>query len=126
MLPSPPSMSTPLERLRGICLALPETTERVSHGEPTWFVRDKKVFVTYADQHHDDRVGFWCAAAPGEQEAQLASAPLRFFRPPYVGGRGWLGVWVDVEVDWSEIDEIVRDAYRQIAPKRLVLELDSR
>jgi hypothetical protein len=119
-------MSTPLERLRGICLALPETTERVSHGEPTWFVRDKKVFVTYADQHHDDRVGFWCAAAPGEQEAQLASAPLRFFRPPYVGGRGWLGVWVDVEVDWSEIDEIVRDAYRQIAPKRLVLELDSR
>lgn len=126
ILPSPKTVSTPLERLRGICLALPETNERVSHGEPTWFVRDKKVFVTYADQHHDDRVGFWCAAAPGEQESQLASAPLRFFRPPYVGGRGWLGVWLDVEVDWSEIDEIVRDAYRQIASKRLVLELDSR
>ena len=113
-----------LERLRGLCLALPETTERLSHGEPTWFVRDKKVFVMYANQHHDDRVGFWCAAPAGEQEAQVAAAPLRFFRPPYVGGRGWLGVWLDVPVDWSEIDEIAREAYRQVAPKRLVVELD--
>ncbi|MDQ4039378.1 MAG: MmcQ/YjbR family DNA-binding protein [Actinomycetota bacterium] len=117
-------MSSPLERLRVICLALPETTERLSHGEPTWFVRDKKVFVTYADHHHDDRVGFWCAAALGEQEARVAAEPLRFFRPPYVGGRGWVGVWLDVPVDWTEIEEIVRDAYRQVAPKRLLAELD--
>ncbi len=117
-------MRSALERLRGLCLALPETTERLSHGEPTWFVRDKKVFVMYANQHHDDRVGFWCAAPAGEQEAQVAAAPLRFFRPPYVGGRGWLGVWLDVPVDWSEIDEIAREAYRQVAPKRLVVELD--
>ena len=117
-------MSTPLDRLRALCLALPETTERLSHGEPTWFVRDKKVFVTFADQHHDDRVGFWCAAPPGEQEAQIAADPRRFFRPPYVGGRGWLGVRLDVPLDWTEIEKIVRDAYRRVAPARLLAELD--
>jgi hypothetical protein len=112
-----------LERLRRLCLALPETTERLSHGEPTWFVRDRKVFVTYADRHHDDRLGFWCVAPPGAQEALVRSDPERFFRPPYVGGRGWLGVYLDVPdrvVDWDEIAELVTDAYRVIAPKRLV------
>jgi hypothetical protein len=59
---------SPLERLRPLCLALPETTERLSHGEPTWFVRGKKTFVTYADHHHDDRLAFWCAAPPGAQD----------------------------------------------------------
>lgn len=115
----------PLPRLRELCLALPETTERVSHGEPTWFVRDKKVFVMYADRHHDDRVGFWCAAPPGEQEAAIAADPERYFRPPYVGGRGWLGVRLDVPLDWDEIAEVVREAYRQIAPKRLAAQLDN-
>lgn len=115
----------PLPRLRELCLALPETTERVSHGEPTWFVRDKKVFVMYADRHHDDRLGFWCAAPPGEQEAAIAADPERYFRPPYVGGRGWLGVRLDVPVDWAEIGEVVREAYRQIAPRKLVAELDT-
>ncbi|WP_166346693.1 MmcQ/YjbR family DNA-binding protein [Phytoactinopolyspora limicola] len=115
----------PLERLRRLCLALPETTERPSHGEPTWFVRDKKVFVTYADHHHDDRLGFWCAAPPGVQEELVAEDPERFFRPPYVGHRGWLGVRLDVPVDWDEIAEIVRDAYRLVAPKTLVAQLDA-
>jgi hypothetical protein len=116
----------PLEGLRRLCLGLPETTERLSHGEPTWFVRDKKVFVSFADHHHNDRLGFWCAAPPGVQEALVGSEPERFFRPPYVGHRGWLGVYLDVEVDWTEIAEIVQDAYRMIAPKRLVAELDDR
>lgn len=115
----------PLPRLRALCLALPETTERLSHGEPTWFVRDKKVFATYADRHHDDRLGFWCAAPPGEQEAAVAADPERYFRPPYVGGRGWLGVRLDVPVDWAEIAEVVREAYRQIAPAKLVGQLDA-
>ena len=114
----------PLEALRKICLALPETTERLSHGEPTWFVRGKKTFVTYADHHHDDRLGFWCAAPPGAQQAIVASDPERFFVPPYVGGRGWVGVYLDVPVDWDEIAEIVEDAYRMIAPKKLVENLD--
>lgn len=116
----------PLDRLREICLGLPEVTERVSHGEPTWFVRDKKTFVTYADHHHDDVLGFWCAAPEGAQAMLVESAPKRFYRPPYVGHRGWLGVRLDVAVDWNEIAEVVEDAYRVIAPKRLVAELDVR
>jgi hypothetical protein len=115
----------PIEKLRRICLALPEATERLSHGEPTWFVRDKKVFVTSSNHHHDDRVAFWCAAPPGAQEAFTGSDPKRFFRPPYVGHRGWLGVYLDVpKVDWDEIAEIVEDAYRQVAPAKLVASLD--
>ncbi|MDN5748077.1 MAG: MmcQ/YjbR family DNA-binding protein [Pseudonocardia sp.] len=110
-------MDAPVERLRALCLALPEVTEKVSHGEPTWFVR--RVFVSLADHHHDDRLAFWCAAPPGAQEELVAAEPERFFRPPYVGGRGWLGVWLDVEVDWDEIAEIVTDAYRVTAPKKL-------
>jgi hypothetical protein len=105
---------------------LPEVSERLSHGEPTWFVRGKKTFVMFADHHHDDRLGFWCAAPPGVQEALVGAEPRKFFRPPYVGHRGWLGVYLDVRVDWTEIAEIVADAYRVVAPKRLVAELDGR
>jgi hypothetical protein len=113
-----------LGRLRAICLALPEATEKISHGEPTWFVR--KVFVTFAGRHHDDRIAFWCAAPPGTQEELVGSDPARFFRPPYVGVRGWLGVYLDVpDVDWDEIAEIVTEAYRTVAPKRLVARLDA-
>ncbi|MQA01284.1 MAG: MmcQ/YjbR family DNA-binding protein [Streptosporangiales bacterium] len=114
-----------LPRLRELCLALPEATERLSHGEPTWFVRGKKVFVMYAEHHHDDRVGFWCPAPPGVQEEMVDTEPDRFFRPPYVGSSGWLGVYLDVPLDWDEIDAIVRDAYRKVAPKKLVAELDA-
>lgn len=111
----------PLPRLRALCLALPEVTEKLSHGEPTWFVR--RTFVTYANHHHDDRLGFWCAAPPGVQEELVAEEPERFFRPPYVGHRGWLGVYLDVPVDWAEIAEIVQDAYRAVAPGKLVAQL---
>lgn len=103
-----------LERLRRICLGLPETTDRLSHGEPTWFVRDKKVFVMFANHHHDDRVAFWCAAPAGAQKAMIESDPERFFRPPYVGHRGWLGVRLDVDVDWDEVARIVGDGYAMI------------
>ncbi|HEX5408064.1 MAG TPA: MmcQ/YjbR family DNA-binding protein [Pseudonocardiaceae bacterium] len=116
----------PLNTLRRLCLALPETTERLSHGEPTWFVRDKKTFVSYSDHHHgEDILGFVCAAAPGVQEALLASQPDGYYYPPYVGHRGWLGVRLDVPVDWAEIGELVVDAYRVIAPNRLVAQLDA-
>ncbi|WP_066363621.1 MmcQ/YjbR family DNA-binding protein [Herbidospora mongoliensis] len=112
-----------LERLRAICLALPEATERLSHGEPTWFVRGKKTFVTFADHHHVDRLAFWCAAAPGVQAELVETEPDRFFRPPYVGHRGWLGVYLDVPVDWDEIGRIVADAFRQVAPKSLAAQV---
>lgn len=113
----------PLDRLRKLCLSYPETTERLSHGEPTWFIRDKKTFVTYADHHHDDRLAFWCAAPDGAQDVLTSAAPERFFRPPYVGTRGWLGVYLDVPVDWDEIAQIVDDAYRTIAPPKLVAQI---
>ncbi|WP_129669691.1 MmcQ/YjbR family DNA-binding protein [Phytoactinopolyspora endophytica] len=115
----------PLERLRRFCLSLPETTERLSHGEPTWFIRDKKTFVMYADHHHDDRLAFWCAAPPGAQEALVTSDPERYFRPPYVGHRGWAGVYLDVDVDWEEVRELVIDAYCVVAPKSLVAQVDA-
>lgn len=100
-------------------------TERLSHGEPTWFVRGKKTFVMYADHHHDDVLGFWCAAPAGARDALVAADPDRYFVPPYVGGRGWLGVRLDGEVDWDEVREVVIDAYRVVAPRRLVAALDA-
>ena len=115
-----------LKNLRAICLALPEATERLSHGEPTWFVRDKTVFAMFDDHHHGaDRIAVHCAAPPGVQLTLVDEEPDRFFVPPYVGGRGWIGVRLDLDVDWDEIDGIIRDAYRVVAPKRLAAELDT-
>jgi hypothetical protein len=114
-----------LGRLRRICLSLPESAERNSHGEPAWFVGTGRQFVCFADHHHDDKLAFWCAAPPGRQDELVGSEPGRYFVPPYVGGRGWLGVRLDVPVDWDEIAEIVEDAYRMIAPRRLLAVLDA-
>ncbi len=113
-------------RVRTICLALPEVTERASHGAPTWFVQGKRAFVTlWAQGHHaDDFPHLWCAGLPEAQQELTASDPGRFFRPPYVGGRGWIGVRLDRDVDWEEIAELCQDAYRVIAPKRLAARLD--
>lgn len=105
-----------VQRLRELCLALPGVSERLSHGEPSWFV--KKQFLTLADHHHDDRFGFWAAAPDGAQEQWLSTDPGRFFRPPYVGGRGWIGVYLDVEQDWEDIAEIVEAAHGVVAPVR--------
>jgi hypothetical protein len=113
-----------LERLRTICLALPETSERLSQGEPTWFA-GKKTFVMYADHHHDDRLAFWCAAPPGAQEVLAGAEPGRFFLPPYVGTRGWLGVYLDVPVDWPQVESLVLDAYRMVATRKLLARLDA-
>ena len=99
-----------VQRLRELCLALPEVTERPSHGEPAFFVRDKTLFVTLDDHHHG--------------AAHLADDPDRYYRPPYVGHRGWLAVRIDREPDWTEVAELVRDAYRQVAPKVLRAQLD--
>lgn len=109
-----------IERVRMLCMALPEVTERLSHGEPTWFVRGKKTFVMFSNHHHDERVSFVCAAAPGMQQALVASDPERFYVPLYVGGRGWLGVYLDVPVDWEEVADLAGDGYREVAPKGLV------
>jgi hypothetical protein len=115
-----------LDRLRPLCLAFPEVTERPSHGAPTFFVRGRTAFVMlWPDGHHDDDFPhLWCAAPPGAQEELVAAEPGRIFRPPYVGHRGWLGVRLDGTVDWAEVAELCEDAYRTVAPKRLVALLD--
>jgi len=116
----------PLTEIRRICLALPETSERLSHGSPTFFIRDKKTFTTFHDGHHgDDRVNIWCPAPPGVQDQMVEAEPERFFRPPYVGGRGWLGVHLDVEPDWDEVAGIVEEAFRLVAPKTVLELLDT-
>ncbi len=92
----------------------------MSHGEPTWFIRDKKTFVMFSNRHHGGEFGFWCAAPFGAQDAMTAAAPDRFFRQPYVGHRGWIGVRLDMaDQDWVEVEQLVRDAYREIAPAKL-------
>ena len=116
-----------LERLREICLDLPEVTERLSHGAPTFFIRDKKTFVMFVDDHHgDDIVGIWAAAPPGVQEQLVDTEPERFYRPPYVGHRGWIGMRLDVVVDWDEVAGVAEEAYRHVAPKTLLKILDER
>ncbi|SDW35723.1 hypothetical protein SAMN05421504_101364 [Amycolatopsis xylanica] len=113
----------PLRRLRELCLALPEVTERLNHGEPAWAVRGKTL-VTYSERKPEGRVGFWCPARPGELEALVAAEPERFFEPPF-GGTGWVGVYLDVPADWAEFEELITEAYRLIAPQKLVAKLGS-
>ena len=114
-----------LQGVRAAALALPDTTERTSHSAPTFFVR-KKTFVNFWDDHHGDgRVAIWASAPPGVQEEVLESEPDRFFRPPYVGHRGWIGYRLDRgPVDWDEVAAVVTDAWRNVAPKTLVARLD--
>lgn len=106
-----------LERVRRFCLALPEVEEKISHGAPTFFV--KKVFVMFDDNHHNDgRIAIWCAAPAGVQEALIEAEPDKFFRPPYVGVRGWIGIRLD-QVDGDELASHIRQAWLMIAPAKL-------
>jgi hypothetical protein len=119
--PTPAERDRVARRLRAICLALPETSERLSHGAPSFFVREKRCFVMLMDNHHGDGVfGIWCAAPAGNQELLIGASPDRFYRPPYVGHRGWLGVRFNDGVDWDELTGIVEDAFATVAPKSLL------
>jgi hypothetical protein len=112
------------ERVRVICLGLPAVTEKLSHGAPAFFA-GKQFLMLWPEGHHDHRFPhLWCAAPAGAQYDLVTSEPDRFFRPPYVGGRGWLGVRLDREIDWGEMAVICEDAYRTVAPKRLITALD--
>ena len=115
-----------LARLRKLCLELPEAHEVEAWGEPTFRVRNK-LFAMYADasnHHGGGRPAVWCKAAPGNQRVMMQAAPDRFFVPPYVGPSGWIGIWLDGGADWTELAELLRDAYRLTAPKRLAARLD--
>jgi hypothetical protein len=107
-----------LEKIRQICLSFPETNERVSHGAPTFFVRDKKSFVQYHWHHHGDgKIALWCAAAPGMQSTLVDSNPEIYFLPPYVAHLGWIGLRLDRNAEWQEIESVIGDAYLSKAPK---------
>jgi hypothetical protein len=121
MLIDPDERSRILAGIRELCLALPETSERLSHGAPTFFVRGKRAFLMVLTDHHGDgRFAIWCAAEPGTQTMLVEADPERFFVPPYVGHRGWLGFQLDRALDWDELAGIVEDAYAEVAPAKLV------
>jgi len=113
-------------RLREICNRLPEVTERLSHGFVTFFVRDKRTVCYLSDDHHGDgRLALICAAPPGVQEEVIQSDPDRFYRPAYVGHRGWIGLRLDVDLDWEEVAGLVDEAFRCVAPVTLVRQFDA-
>jgi hypothetical protein len=112
------------ERVRKICLALPEANERLSHGEPTWFAGKGKTFAMLDNHHHGSpHLSVWLPQPPDVQESLLESDPDRFFRPPYVGPRGWVGVVLDTQPDWDMVERLVHEAYRHVATKKLVARL---
>jgi hypothetical protein len=123
-----------IDRVRTIALALPDVNERLSHGEPCFFVRDKRPICYFHDNHNGDgRISLWCPAPPGAQDELVNADPVRFFRPePSADGvfADWVGVFVDSPEPnagtWREIAEIIEDAYRYVAPKGLVKLLESR
>ena len=111
----------PLTRLRKLCLALPEAHEQEAWGAPTFRVRNKMfaMFAAEGNHHHDGRPGVWIKASPENQAIMLQADPVRFFKPPYMGPSGWIGVFLDGSPDWEEVGGLLRDAYCRTAPKRL-------
>jgi len=123
-LPASKAEAAAIKRLRAICLALPGVTEKIAWGEPTW--RVGKLFAQMDTHHHKaDHVAVWLPARPGVQEALVDEDPVQFFRPPYVGHKGWVGVRIDRKPDWRIVRGLVREAYRVIAPLHLVRRLDA-
>jgi predicted DNA-binding protein (MmcQ/YjbR family) len=116
----------PLVRFRKLCLALPEAHEEIAWGEPTFRVRNKlfAMFASPNNHHGGGRTAVWCKATPLNQTEMVRFAPDKYFMPPYVGTSGWVGVWLDREVEWGELAELVRDGYRLVAPKKLRDQLD--
>lgn len=115
----------PLGRLRKIIARWPETDERLSHGSPT-FWGGKKTFATFHPNHHGDgRVAVWFKGAPEMQDELVEADPEIFFVPPYVGPSGWIGLRLDRDVDWDMVEELLLQAYRLVAPKRALAQLDA-
>ncbi len=116
----------PTERLRALCLSLPEAHEVEAWGEPTFRVRNK-IFAMHASaatHHGGGRTSVWCKAKPVTQDMMIRAEPNRYYSPPYVGPKGWVGVWLDKSPDWNALEGLVLDAYRLTAPRRLVALLD--
>jgi predicted DNA-binding protein (MmcQ/YjbR family) len=108
-----------VERVRRICLAFPEANERISHGEPTWFAGKGKVFAMIDGHHHDSpHLSVWLPQPADVQEALIDGDPGRYFRPPYVGVKGWVGVVLDTKPDWNIVAGLVRQSYLHVASAR--------
>ena len=106
-----------LRRVRRICTALPETTEKLSHGEPTFFVR-KRVYAMFANNHHKDRhIAVWLPAAAGVQAMLIHTSPKTYFKPPYVGVSGWVGIELD-RIDDDELAAHIHEAWQLISRKK--------
>ncbi|MBA3676843.1 MAG: MmcQ/YjbR family DNA-binding protein [Sphingosinicella sp.] len=112
----------PIDRLRAICLALPEAMEKEAWGDPTFRVRDK---IFAMEKRGDGRVSLWLKAPPGIQQMLVEADPDRFFAPPYVGPKGWIGIRLDTDPDWDDVSDQVRRSYRLVAPRRLADQLES-
>src|SRR5262245_45304023 len=109
-----------VERVRRICMALPDANERISHGEPTWFAGKGRSFAMLDDHHHGaPHLSVWLPQPLGAQEALIEMDSARFFRPPYVGANGWVGVVLDTDPDWSMVAELVREAFVLVAGAKL-------
>jgi hypothetical protein len=122
-------MPSPLPRLRKLCLSLPETHEVEAWGAPTFRIKGGKIFAMYAhasNHHGAGRNSVWIKATKDNQELMIQTKPGRFFKPPYVGPSGWVGVYLDKSPDWDEVLELLRDGWRQIAPKKLLAATDQR
>ena len=116
----------PLIRLRSICLAWPESLEKVSHGEPTFWAKTR-MFASYAsatNHHGAGRPATWIKATPVNQALVIADDPIRYFKPPYVGPSGWIGVWLDKRPPWTAIEALLEDGFRQAAPKTVLAMMD--
>jgi hypothetical protein len=112
-----------LDRVREICLALPCTTEKIAWGEPTW--RAGKIFAMMSTYHHGDaHISVLVPAEEGVQESLVAAEPKHFYRPPYVGPSGWVGVRLDTGLDWNVVASLIKNAYRIIAPPKFVRQLE--
>ena len=108
-----------LSKVRKICLALPDTSERPSHGESAFFIREKRSFANTDTYHHGStHYALWVAAPLGAQDVLVRSDPEHYFVPPYVGYRGWVGATLDNDPDWDELERIIHDAYELVAAKK--------
>jgi hypothetical protein len=115
-----------VERLRKLCLAFPEAGERISHGEPTWFAGKGKVFAMLDNHHHGSpHLSVWLPLPIGAQETLIEADPARFFRPPYVGPSGWVGVVLDTKPDWKMVQSLVHDSFVHVATKKLIAQLSA-
>ena len=120
-----PEAAPLVERLRRVCLSLPETWEKLAWGEPTFRVKERMFAQVDNNHHQSGHIAVWCPCPPGAREVLMANRPGQYFVPPYVGHKGWVGVRLDGDCDWDGVAMVIEDAWRMVAPKKLLAEFGS-